>query len=82
MSIMSKAHQLHELLAEGSELDIVCHNNPDPDCLASVLALGRITAVAGIDERHILYRFVNLLDIDLNSLEPAALQDRIEGYVL
>ena len=38
MSIMSKAHKLHELLAEGSELDIVCHNNPDPDCLASALA--------------------------------------------
>lgn len=51
---MSKAQSLQELLAGGSELTIVCHNNPDPDCLASALALGRIAAATGIDERHIL----------------------------
>ncbi|KYH23755.1 manganese-dependent inorganic pyrophosphatase [Halalkalicoccus paucihalophilus] len=83
---MSRAQQLHELLADGSEINIVCHNNPDPDCLASALALGRIAAEAGIDAHHILYSgdishqqnraFVNLLDIDLNRFEPAAVQDR------
>ncbi len=83
---MSKARQLYELLAEGSELNIVCHNNPDPDCLASALALGRIAADAGIDERHILYSgvishqqnraFVNLLDIDLKPFDPDTLEDR------
>lgn len=83
---MSHAQQLHELLEEGSELNIVCHNNPDPDCLASALALGRIAAAAGIDERQILYSgdishqqnraFVNLLDIDLHPFEPAAVQNR------
>ncbi len=31
------------------------HNNPDADCLASALALGRIAAAVGIDERRILY---------------------------
>ena len=82
---MSQAHDLHDLLAGGSELNIVCYNNPDPDCLASALALGRIAA-AGIDERHILYSgdishqenraFVNLLDIDLNPFDPDALRDR------
>lgn len=83
---MSKAHHLYELLAEGSEVNIVCHNNPDPDSLASALALGRIAADAGIDEQRILYSgdvshqqnqaFINLLDIDLQLFEPATVQNR------
>jgi nanoRNase/pAp phosphatase (c-di-AMP/oligoRNAs hydrolase) len=83
---MSRASQLFDLLGDGSELTIVCHNNPDPDCLASAFALGRIAAAAGIDEHHILYSgdishqqnraFVNLLDIDLEQFDPAAVQDR------
>ena len=83
---MSNAQELHGLLAEGSELNIICHNNPDPDCLASALALGRIAAAAGIDERHIFYSgdishqqnraFVNLLEIDLEPFDPTRLQDR------
>jgi nanoRNase/pAp phosphatase (c-di-AMP/oligoRNAs hydrolase) len=83
---MSRPQQLQELLGEGSEIHIVCHNNPDPDCLASALALGRIAAAAGIDEQHILYSgdishqqnraFVNLLDIDLQPFEPTTVQNR------
>jgi nanoRNase/pAp phosphatase (c-di-AMP/oligoRNAs hydrolase) len=83
---MSHAQQLRELLEGGSEINIVCHNNPDPDCLASALALGRIAAAAGIDERQILYSgdishqqnraFVNLLDIDLKPFESATVRDR------
>jgi len=83
---MNSADQLHELLANGSELNIICHNNPDPDCLASALALGRIAADAEIDERHIFYSgdishqqnraFVNLLDIDLEPFDPAITTDR------
>ena len=89
---MSKAQSLQELLAEGNELTIVCHNNPDPDCLASALALGRIAAAAGIDERHILYSgeishqqnraFVNLLDLDLRPFDPDAVQDRSTDSLL
>jgi nanoRNase/pAp phosphatase (c-di-AMP/oligoRNAs hydrolase) len=83
---MSAAHDLYDLLAEGSELHIICHNNPDPDCLASALALGQIAADAGIDEREILYSgdishqqnraFVNLLDIDLKPFDPDTLTDQ------
>ncbi|WP_136718510.1 DHH family phosphoesterase [Halorientalis salina] len=83
---MSSPQQLDELLGEGSEINIVCHNNPDPDCLASALALGRIAAAAGIDNRHILYSgdishqqnraFVNLLDIDLQPFDVEAIQNR------
>lgn len=89
---MSQAQQLHELLKEGSELNIVCHNNPDPDCLASALALGRIAAAAGIDERQILYSgnishqqnraFVNLLDIDLQPFEPTTIQNQQSDSLL
>lgn len=89
---MSQAQQLHELLKEGSELNIICHNNPDPDCLASALALGRIAAAAGIDERQILYSgnishqqnraFVNLLDIDLQPFEPTTIQNRKSDSLL
>jgi len=89
---MSKPRQLQELLAEGDELNIVCHNNPDPDCLASALALGRIAAEAGIDERNILYSgdvshqqnraFVNLIDVDLKPFDPAGIQDRPAGSLL
>ena len=83
---MSSPQQLDEILGGSSEINIVCHNNPDPDCLASALALGRIAAAAGIDDRHILYSgdishqqnraFVNLLDINLQPFEPEAIQDR------
>jgi len=83
---MGLPHRLYELLEDGSEINIVCHNNPDPDCLASALALGRIAAAAGIDERSILYSgdishqenraFVNLLDIDLETFEATTLENR------
>ncbi|WP_256301422.1 DHH family phosphoesterase [Haloarchaeobius salinus] len=89
---MSAATDLRDLLADGEELTIVCHNNPDPDCLASALVLGRIAADAGIDERRILYSgdishqqnraLVNLLDIDLHEFDPAAVQDREPGSLL
>lgn len=83
---MGLSDQLYELLEDGSEINIVCHNNPDPDCLASALALGRIAAAAGIDERSILYSgdishqenraFVNLLDIELESFSAATIENR------
>jgi nanoRNase/pAp phosphatase (c-di-AMP/oligoRNAs hydrolase) len=83
---MSNAESLQELLSGAAELTIVCHNNPDPDCLASALALGRIAAKAGIDERRIVYSgrishqqnraFVNLLEIDLKPFDAAAITER------
>jgi nanoRNase/pAp phosphatase (c-di-AMP/oligoRNAs hydrolase) len=89
---MSGPHQLYELLEGGTELNIVCHDNPDPDCLASALALGRIAADAGIDERSILYSgdishqenraFVNLLEIDLEPFTVESITDRPEGSLL
>ncbi len=89
---MSLPQQLQKLLSESSEINIICHNNPDPDCLASALALGRISAAAGIDERNIFYSgdishqqnraFVNLLNIDLKPFEHATVKDRPSDSLL
>jgi nanoRNase/pAp phosphatase (c-di-AMP/oligoRNAs hydrolase) len=89
---MSKAASLRELLVGCEELTIVCHNNPDPDCLASAIALGRIAATVGVDERRILYSgtvshqqnraFVNLLDVDLRPFDADTVRDRPEDSLL
>ncbi|GAB3311030.1 bifunctional oligoribonuclease/PAP phosphatase NrnA [Haloplanus rallus] len=89
---MTDVQALREVLTPAEELTIVCHNNPDPDCLASALALGRIAAAVGIDERRILYSgdishqqnraFINLLDIDLREFDPTSVHDRPEGSLL
>ena len=83
---MSKPQRLWELLGDSGTLTIVCHNNPDPDCLASAVGLGTIAAAAGIDERHILYSgeishqqnraLVNLLDIELESFRVNMVRNR------
>ncbi|MFC7226738.1 bifunctional oligoribonuclease/PAP phosphatase NrnA [Salinirubellus salinus] len=84
--------RLWDLLSEADEITIVCHNNPDPDCLASALALGRIAAAAGIDERRILYSgsishqqnraFVNLLEVELLEFDAEKVTDRPEDSLL
>lgn len=89
---MSKATELSQLMEAASELTIVCHNNPDPDCLASALALGHIAAGRGIDEQRILYSgtithqqnraFVNLLDMELVPFEESLIRDRGEASLL
>ncbi|MDT3436467.1 bifunctional oligoribonuclease/PAP phosphatase NrnA [Haloarcula sp. 1CSR25-25] len=89
---MRPATELENLLGEAESLTIVCHNNPDPDCLASALALGRIAAVVGIDERRILYSgeishhqnrsFVNLLEMDIQEFDAAAVTDRAPSELL
>jgi len=89
---MSAAQTLWDLLADSEDLTVICHNNPDPDCLASAVALGYIAASAGIDERRILYSgeishqqnraFVNLLDVELRPFDDETLRDRPEGSLL
>lgn len=89
---MANVQSLQEVLSSGEELTIVCHNNPDPDCLASALALGRIAAETGIDERRILYSgdishqqnraFINLLDIELKPFDAETIQNRPDDSLL
>jgi nanoRNase/pAp phosphatase (c-di-AMP/oligoRNAs hydrolase) len=79
-----RAQELHGLLGEAEELTVVCHDNPDPDCLA-------IAADAGVDDVYICYggsishqqnrAFVNLLEVDLREFEPSLLDDRLVAFV-
>jgi nanoRNase/pAp phosphatase (c-di-AMP/oligoRNAs hydrolase) len=83
---------MYDLLADGDDLEIVCHNNPDPDCLASAFALGRVAADAGVDDVRISYAgsithqqnraFVNLLEVELSAFEAEAVVDRHDGSLL
>ncbi len=71
----SKAKELMDYLEDSTSLAVVCHDNPDPDCLASALGLREIAEEAGVSEVVIYYSgevshqenraFVNLLDVEL-----------------
>jgi nanoRNase/pAp phosphatase (c-di-AMP/oligoRNAs hydrolase) len=75
---------LLRVLSEAERLGIVCHDNPDPDSLASALALELLASSCAVPETRILYggsithqqnrAFVNLLDIDLVHIEDTDLR--------
>lgn len=76
---MARVQELVDLLAEAESIVIVCHDNPDPDCLASSLALRTIAGTCGVTERTIVYRgtisnrhgqaIVNGFDVELTALD-------------
>ncbi|ELY42599.1 DHH family phosphoesterase [Natronorubrum sulfidifaciens] len=76
---MSRAAELSSVLETTESLVIVCHDSPDPDCLASALALEAIASDHDVDEVTITYggeishqqnrAFVNMLEISLESIE-------------
>ncbi|SIR89416.1 DHH family phosphoesterase [Natronorubrum thiooxidans] len=76
---MSRAAELASVLETTESLVIVCHDNPDPDCLASALALEAIASDHDVDEVTITYggeishqqnrAFVNMLEIALQPIE-------------
>lgn len=82
---MSQANNLVEILSEAQSLAIICHDNPDPDCIASALGLKKIAENSGVEEIKIYYSgevshqqnraFVNLLDVDLINFNEADLND-------
>ncbi|PSP98183.1 bifunctional oligoribonuclease/PAP phosphatase NrnA [Halobacteriales archaeon QS_4_70_19] len=86
-----RARELYDLLADGEALTVVCHDNPDPDCLASALALADIARDAGVDDVVICYggdishqqnrAFVNLLDLELDEFAPSLLDGRLVAFV-
>ena len=63
---------------------IVCHDNPDPDCIASAFALRTIAERRGVEAVELIYSgdishqqnraFVNLLDLELVPLESVELE--------
>ena len=75
---MSRAAELVSVLAAADSLIIVCHDNPDPDCLASALALEAIAAEQDVPDVTITYggdishqqnrAFVRMLNVDTQPL--------------
>lgn len=75
---MSRGADLASVLERTSSLVIVCHDNPDPDCLASALALEAIAADSDVTAVTIAYggdvshqqnrAFVDMLEIDLQPI--------------
>lgn len=72
-------------------LAIVTHDNPDPDALASAVALQRIAHSLGVDSEICYYgrishqenrAFINLLDLELHRLEPEADVSAYGGFAL
>lgn len=72
---MDEVNQLLSRLQQCDSLAIVNHSNPDPDCIASALALEEIASNENISDTKLLYcgdvshqqnrAFINLLDISL-----------------
>jgi nanoRNase/pAp phosphatase (c-di-AMP/oligoRNAs hydrolase) len=75
-----RAHRLLDVLRDiDGCLAVVTHDNPDPDAIASALALVRIARTVGVEAEVCYYgeishqenqALVNLLDLDLRSLDP------------
>ncbi|AGB32039.1 phosphoesterase RecJ domain protein [Natrinema pellirubrum DSM 15624] len=89
---MPRAADLVSVLEATESLAIVCHDNPDPDCLASALALEAIARDHDIAPVTIAYggeishqqnrAFVNLLDISLQTVQSTTLSEYESiGYV-
>jgi len=62
----------------GGPIAVVAHDNPDPDAIASALALARLADAVGVDAQACYYgeishqenrALVNLLDLDLRQLD-------------
>ncbi|MUW14212.1 bifunctional oligoribonuclease/PAP phosphatase NrnA [Halorubrum sp. CBA1125] len=72
---MSQVDVLLDCFHSASSLTVVCHDDPDPDCLAGAMALKLLASESGIDTVDILYggtishqqnrAFVNVFDIEL-----------------
>jgi len=69
------------LRADDEPLAVITHDNPDPDAIASGIALSRLAASVGRDCEVCYFgsishqenrAFVNLLDLDLRNLDPDA----------
>jgi nanoRNase/pAp phosphatase (c-di-AMP/oligoRNAs hydrolase) len=85
----SRLDELASVLVGARSLCIVCHDNPDPDSIASALALELLADAWGVPVTEIVYggsithqqnrAFVNLLDLDLTRLDDVDLDafDRI-----
>jgi nanoRNase/pAp phosphatase (c-di-AMP/oligoRNAs hydrolase) len=87
----SRVHQLSRIVRGIDRLAVVAHENPDPDAIASAVALARIAATVGC-EATVCYHgdishqenraLVNLLEYDLRNLEADEPLAEFDGVAL
>ena len=83
--IQSAVSDLYRLIEANESLVIVCHDNPDPDCLSSALALKEIANTTDIDSIEITYggeithqqnrAMINKLNIQLTRFDEVAIDE-------
>ena len=90
----TRVRQLQRILRDvDGELAVVTHDNPDPDAIASAVALAELAERAGCSATVCYYgaishqenrAFVNLLEYDLENLDPddPDALDRFDGFAL
>lgn len=88
----ARIHQIQQVFREiDGRLAIVTHDNPDPDAIASAVALGLLAERAGCRASVCYYgdishqenrAFVNLLSFDLEAMEPGDPLDDYDGFAL
>ncbi|MXR51137.1 bifunctional oligoribonuclease/PAP phosphatase NrnA [Halovenus sp. WSH3] len=86
-----RMRQLQQVLREIDRLAVVTHDNPDPDALASALALARIAQAAGCPTEVCYYgeithqenrAFINVLGMELRNLGPEDDLSEFDGVAL
>ncbi len=87
-----RSRQLRRVLRDvGDRLAVVTHDNPDPDAIASAVALARIAEAVGCEPDVCYYgeithqenrAFVNVLDFDLRELEADDDLSEYDGFAL
>jgi nanoRNase/pAp phosphatase (c-di-AMP/oligoRNAs hydrolase) len=82
---------LWHVLRDIDRLAVVAHDNPDPDAIASGVALAELAREAGCETQVCYYgsishqenrAFVNVLDLDLQNLDPGAELAAFDGIAL
>lgn len=86
-----RMRQLQQVLRRIDRLAVVSHDNPDPDAIASGVALTRLARKAGCQAEVCYYgeithqenrAFVNILDLNLRNLEPEEDLSEFDGFAL
>jgi nanoRNase/pAp phosphatase (c-di-AMP/oligoRNAs hydrolase) len=86
-----RIRQLQRVLRDIDRLAVVTHDNPDPDALASALALARVAETAGCPTEVCYYgeithqenlAFVNVLGMSLRNLGPDDDLEEFDGIAL
>jgi len=86
-----QTRQLYRVLRGIDRLAVLAHDNPDPDAIASAVALARLAGAVGCEATVCYYgeithqenrAFVNLLEYDLRRLESEETLEDFDGIAL